>query len=39
LYVLKSQQKNLIKIANIQSKIKFRRNFQFFVSKFIDKYW
>jgi hypothetical protein len=30
---------NTIADPKFQSKIKIRRNFQFFVSKFSDKYW
>jgi hypothetical protein len=28
-----------VKFTNIQSKIKFRRNFQSLISKFIGKFW
>jgi hypothetical protein len=36
---LNAKQKDLVKITKSQSKIKFRRNFQFLVSKNINKYW
>jgi hypothetical protein len=28
-----------VRISNIQSKIKFRKNFHFAIPKFINKYW